>query len=125
WQQGGVDDDKEGGGGSGVKWRVGGSGLVGRIDRRVGNLFGLGRKRSPENFSGGGVVAGVPNAPYGGCCPPKQTPLFAADPNPNAPSWCGDVGKAAVAMLMVGVVFDGGSGVDGDGAWGRVVWGIE
>nr|GEZ21401.1 hypothetical protein [Tanacetum cinerariifolium] len=59
WQQGGVDDDKEGGGGSGVKWCVGGSGLVDRIDRRVENLLGLGRKRSPENFfGGGGVVAG-------------------------------------------------------------------
>nr|GFB64194.1 hypothetical protein [Tanacetum cinerariifolium] len=27
---------------------------------------------------------------------------------------------AAAAMLMVGVVFGGGSGVDGDDAWGRV-----
>nr|GFA91403.1 hypothetical protein [Tanacetum cinerariifolium] len=34
-------------------------------------------------------------------------------------SWCGDVGKVAAAMLMVRVVFGGGSGVDGDGAWGE------
>nr|GFC23873.1 hypothetical protein [Tanacetum cinerariifolium] len=41
-------------------------------------------------------------------------------------SRCGDVGKAAAAMLMVGVVFDGGSGGRVKwGAWGRVIYGIE
>ncbi|GJZ21077.1 hypothetical protein Tco_0558116 [Tanacetum coccineum] len=46
-------------GGGGRKWRLEESDLVGRIDRLMRIIFGVGRKSPPENFSGGGdVVAG-------------------------------------------------------------------
>ncbi|GKB07283.1 retrovirus-related pol polyprotein from transposon TNT 1-94 [Tanacetum coccineum] len=46
-------------GGKGTKWRVEARDYGDRIDRVTSNLFELGRKSSPENFSGGcGGVAG-------------------------------------------------------------------
>nr|GEX84422.1 hypothetical protein [Tanacetum cinerariifolium] len=49
-----------GGGGSGVRWRVGESSVDDWIDRSEGNKFGFAGKSSPEKFSGGGsVVAAV------------------------------------------------------------------
>nr|GEY85258.1 hypothetical protein [Tanacetum cinerariifolium] len=43
-----------GSGGSGVRWRVRGSGVDDRIDRSEGNKFGFAGKIPPEKFSGGG-----------------------------------------------------------------------
>ncbi|GJY68682.1 hypothetical protein Tco_0471664 [Tanacetum coccineum] len=40
-------------GGKGTKWRVEARDYEDRIDRVTSNLFELGRKSSPENFSGG------------------------------------------------------------------------
>ncbi|GKG40956.1 hypothetical protein Tco_0470168, partial [Tanacetum coccineum] len=36
-----------------VAWRVAESDGGDRIDREMGRIFGVGRKSSPENFSGG------------------------------------------------------------------------
>ncbi|GJW95790.1 hypothetical protein Tco_0175462 [Tanacetum coccineum] len=36
------------------EWHVAESGVVDRIDRLMGSIFGLGRKSPPEKFSGGG-----------------------------------------------------------------------
>ncbi|GKF83874.1 hypothetical protein Tco_0248772 [Tanacetum coccineum] len=53
------NDDDGAAGGKGTKWRVEARDYGDRIDRVTSNLFELGRKSSPENFSGGcGGVAG-------------------------------------------------------------------
>nr|GFB76598.1 hypothetical protein [Tanacetum cinerariifolium]GFC79900.1 hypothetical protein [Tanacetum cinerariifolium] len=49
-----------GSGGSGVRWRVGESGVD---DRETRNLFGFTRKIPPEKFSGGSVVAAAGGRP--------------------------------------------------------------
>ncbi|GJR96535.1 hypothetical protein Tco_0268709 [Tanacetum coccineum] len=37
----------------GSRWRVAASDIGDRVDPEVGSIFGVGRKSSPENFSGG------------------------------------------------------------------------
>ncbi|GJT17745.1 hypothetical protein Tco_0876451 [Tanacetum coccineum] len=49
WQRGGAWLVASGG----VESRVRGSDGGDRIDREMGRIFGVGRKSSPENFSGG------------------------------------------------------------------------
>nr|GFB34019.1 hypothetical protein [Tanacetum cinerariifolium] len=91
--RGGVDDEEGGGGlwcrsrGVGGSWcgnsggevaavavglwmvgrRVGASGIVDRIDRKVGSIFGFAGKSPPENFSGVGRPAEGGGRPAVGC----------------------------------------------------------
>nr|GEX22242.1 hypothetical protein [Tanacetum cinerariifolium] len=58
WVYGGVGVG--GSGGSGVRWRVGESGVDDWIDRSEGNKFGFAGKSPPEKFSAAAVVAGWP-----------------------------------------------------------------
>nr|GEZ87018.1 hypothetical protein [Tanacetum cinerariifolium] len=53
---GGGIDGVGGSGGSGVRWRVGESGVDDWIDRSEGNKFGFAGKSPPEKFSGGSSV---------------------------------------------------------------------
>nr|GFA11862.1 hypothetical protein [Tanacetum cinerariifolium] len=58
--RGGGIDGVGGSGGSGVRWRMGESGVDYWVDRSEGNKFGFAEKSPPKKFSGdGSVVAAV------------------------------------------------------------------